>query len=102
MPGARVLFATGALALICTALAFVIFLALIREVGAPRALVVTYVNPAVALAAGVVVLGEPLTGWNIGGLVLILCGSALATRRSPPSVHPAGAEPSTPQPGPVR
>ena len=102
MPGTRVLFATGALALICTALAFVIFLALIREVGAPRALVVTYVNPAVALAAGVVVLGEPLIGWNIGGLVLILCGSALATRRSPPSVHPAGAEPSAPQPGPVR
>jgi len=36
-----------------------------------------------ALAAGVIVLGEPLTTWNVAGLALILAGSALATRRSP-------------------
>ena len=68
--------------MICTALAFIVFFALIREVGAARALVFTYVNPAVALAAGVIVLGEPLTAWNIAGLALILTGSVLATRRS--------------------
>ncbi|MBU8809556.1 DMT family transporter [Mycolicibacterium goodii] len=82
MPSTRVLVALAALAVICTALAFIVFFALIREVGAARALVFTYVNPAVALAAGVIVLGEPLTAYNIGGLVLILAGSVLATRRA--------------------
>jgi drug/metabolite transporter (DMT)-like permease len=76
-----VLVALAALAVICTALAFIVFFALIREVGAARALVFTYINPAVALAAGVIVLGEPLTVWNLAGLGLILAGSALATRR---------------------
>jgi drug/metabolite transporter (DMT)-like permease len=80
VPATKVLVALGALAVICTALAFIVFFALIREVGAARALVFTYINPAVALAAGVIVLGEPLTVWNLGGLGLILAGSALATR----------------------
>jgi drug/metabolite transporter (DMT)-like permease len=85
MPSTRVVVALAALAVICTALAFIVFFALIREVGAARALVFTYVNPAVALAAGVLVLGEPLTAYNIGGLALILAGSVLATRRALPS-----------------
>jgi drug/metabolite transporter (DMT)-like permease len=88
VPTTRVLVAVAALAVICTALAFIVFVALIREVGAARALVFTYINPAVALAAGVMVLGEPLTVWNLAGLGLILAGSALATRRAggePPS-----------------
>ncbi len=82
MPSTRVLLALAGLAVICTALAFIVFFALIREVGAARALVFTYINPAVALAAGVIVLGEPLTAWNIAGLALILTGSVLATRKS--------------------
>jgi drug/metabolite transporter (DMT)-like permease len=81
VPSPRILLALLALAVICTALAFIVFFALIREVGASRALVFTYVNPAVALAAGVIVLNEPLTPWNVAGLVLILAGSVLATRR---------------------
>jgi drug/metabolite transporter (DMT)-like permease len=87
VPAARVLVAVAALAVICTALAFIVFFALIREVGAARALVFTYVNPAVALAGGVIVLGEPLTVWNLAGLGLILSGSALATRGA--TVSPA-------------
>ncbi len=82
VPETRVLLALAALAVICTAVAFIIFFALIREVGAARALVFTYVNPAVALAAGVIVLNEPLTPWNLAGLALILTGSVLATRRT--------------------
>ena len=82
MPSTRVLLALAGLAVICTALAFIVFFALIREVGAARALVFTYINPAVALAAGVIVLDEPLTAWNIAGLALILTGSVLATRKS--------------------
>jgi drug/metabolite transporter (DMT)-like permease len=88
MPSTRVLLALAGLAVICTALAFIVFFALIREVGAARALVFTYVNPAVALLAGVVVLSEPLTAWNVGAMVLILAGCVLATHRpdepSPP------------------
>lgn len=82
VPQTRVLVALAALAVICTALAFIVFFALIREVGAARALVFTYMNPAVALAAGVIVLNEPLTAWNLVGLALILTGSVLATRRT--------------------
>ena len=74
--------------MICTALAFIVFFALIREIGAARALVFTYVNPAVALLAGVIVLSEPITVWNIAGLGLILTGSVLATRRTgEPALH---------------
>ena len=84
VPAPRVMIAVALLAVVCTALAFIVFFALIREVGAPRALVFTYVNPAVALAAGVIVLNEPLTPWRLAGLALILTGSVLATRRLEP------------------
>jgi drug/metabolite transporter (DMT)-like permease len=79
-------------AVICTAIAFIVFFALIREVGATRALVFTYVNPAVALTTGVIVLNEPLTPWNLAGLALILCGLLLATRRSDPAATTKAAE----------
>jgi drug/metabolite transporter (DMT)-like permease len=92
MPSTRVLLALAGLAVICTALAFIVFFALIREVGAARALVFTYVNPAVALAAGVIVLNEPLTPWNVAGLGLILAGLVLATRRA--DAEPVASEPT--------
>lgn len=93
MPSTRVLLALATLAVVCTAVAFIVFFALIREVGPTRALVFTYVNPAVALAAGVLVLAEPLTPWNLAGLALILGGSVLATRRSGPASEPTLAAP---------
>jgi drug/metabolite transporter (DMT)-like permease len=89
VPTTRVLLAIAGLALICTALAFVVFFALIREVGATRAMVFTYINPAVAVAAGVVLLNEPLTTPIVGSFVLILAGSVLATLRRPPRPAPA-------------
>ena len=92
MPSGRVLLAIAGLAVICTALAFVLFFALIREVGPARALIFTYVNPVVALAAGVIILHEPITWWNIAGLVLILTGSVLATRKAAPVAPPLTAE----------
>ncbi|MDT5263699.1 MAG: hypothetical protein QOI90_325 [Mycobacterium sp.] len=94
LPSTRILLALAGLAVVCTALAFIVFFALIREVGAPRALVFTYVNPAVALAAGVIVLNEPLTPWNLAGLALILGGSVLATRRTDADPVPATSEPT--------
>jgi len=77
------------LALVCTALAFLLFFALIADVGPVRATVITYVNPAVAAVLGVAALGERLTAGMAVGFVLVLVGSALATRRSG---TPASAE----------
>jgi drug/metabolite transporter (DMT)-like permease len=79
LPSAPVLAALVGLAVVCTALAFLVFFALLREVETSRAMVFTYVNPAVAVAAGVVVLDEPLTGIVLASFGLILAGSVLAT-----------------------
>ncbi|MFG1998162.1 DMT family transporter [Spirillospora sp. NPDC048911] len=83
MPSGRVLAALAGLGAICTALAFMLFLELIREVGTSRAMVFTYVNPAVAVVAGVILLSEPLTSTIVVSFALILCGSVLATARQP-------------------
>jgi drug/metabolite transporter (DMT)-like permease len=88
MPDGRVLAALVALGLVCTALAFIVFFELIREVGTSRGMVFTYVNPAVAVVAGVVFLDEPLTGTIIASFVLILGGSVLATARRSASAAP--------------
>jgi drug/metabolite transporter (DMT)-like permease len=69
------------LAVVCTALAFIVFFALIAGIGPSRAVVITYVNPAVALGLGVAVLGEPFTAGMAIGFPLILAGSVLAARR---------------------
>ena len=81
LPPPAVLLALGGLGLLCTAAAFVLFFELIGEVGPTRAVVFTYVNPAVAVAAGVLLLGEPLTATVLAAFVLILLGSVLATRQ---------------------
>jgi drug/metabolite transporter (DMT)-like permease len=75
-----VLLALAGLGVICTAAAFLIFFRLIAEVGPARATVITYINPAVAVALGVLVLGEHLTAAIGVSFVLILGGSVLATR----------------------
>jgi drug/metabolite transporter (DMT)-like permease len=72
-----------ALGVVCTALAFLVFFALIAEAGPSRSTLITYVNPAVALLLGVVILHEALTAGLIIGFPLVLLGSYLATRRAP-------------------
>lgn len=67
------------LGLFCTAAAFVLFGALVVEVGAGRALVITYIAPVVALIAGVAVLSESPGLGVLLGLPLIIGGSWLAT-----------------------
>jgi len=79
VPSGRVLGSLAALGVICTACAFLVFLALIREAGTSRAMVFTYVNPAVAVAAGVAFLSEPFTVTIAVSFALILAGSLLAT-----------------------
>lgn len=72
-----------ALGLVCTALAFILFFALIAEVGPARTTLITYINPAVAVILGTIVLAEPLTWGLVIGFPLVLIGSWLATRRAP-------------------
>jgi drug/metabolite transporter (DMT)-like permease len=82
-PSAQSIAAVVALGVICTALAFLIFFALISEIGPVRATVITYVNPAVAVTLGVLLLHERLTAGIVVGFVLILSGSVLAARAAP-------------------
>ena len=92
-PSGSAVAAMVALGVVCTAFAFPVFFALIAEVGPVRATVITYVNPAVAVLAGVLLLHEPFRGSTAAGFALIIAGSYLATRRSPtPAPHPE-AEP---------
>jgi drug/metabolite transporter (DMT)-like permease len=107
-PTEGALLAVAGLGLFCTALAFVVFTVLIREAGTSRAMVITYVNPLVALVLGVALLGERPGSGAIVGLVLILAGSWLSTgggwsrgnrrrgRRSMPGSEPP-APPRTPR-----
>ena len=82
-PSAHVLESVVGLALICTALAFLVFFALIAEVGPVRATVITYINPAVAGLLGVTLLSERLTTGMVIGFALVLVGCALATGKGP-------------------
>jgi drug/metabolite transporter (DMT)-like permease len=95
MPSASVLAALAALGVICTAVAFVAFLELIKEAGPTRATVFTYVNPAVAVAAGALFLGEEVTAGIAVAFTLILAGSVLATAASGPG-RGTGPEPGEP------
>jgi drug/metabolite transporter (DMT)-like permease len=84
MPRATVIGAVLTLGVLCTAIAFICFFALINEVGPVRSTVITYINPAVAIILGIAFINEPAT-LGIGvGFVLVLAGSVLATLRTPP------------------
>ncbi|MBB5791528.1 DMT family transporter [Jiangella mangrovi] len=85
------------LGVVCTVVAFLVFFALVAEVGPSRSTVITYVNPAVALVLGVAVLDERVTVFTGLGFGLILIGSVLATSKDkqpepvPAVVSPAGS-----------
>jgi drug/metabolite transporter (DMT)-like permease len=95
LPSGRVLASIAGLAVLCTAVAFLLFFALIADVGPVRATVITYVNPAVAAVLGVLVLDESLTAGMGVGFALVLVGSVLATSRArgAPARELAVAEP---------
>jgi drug/metabolite transporter (DMT)-like permease len=80
--------AVATLALVCTALAFILFFALIVEVGPTRATVITYVNPVIAVLLGVAFLHERLGVGIAVALPLILGGSVLGTSRPAASAQP--------------
>jgi drug/metabolite transporter (DMT)-like permease len=92
LPSVPVIVAIIVLAVICSALAFLLLVALIAEVGPVRSTAITYLNPAVAILVGALVLGERITIWTIIGFVLVLAGSYLVTRRKVVPTAPAGPE----------
>jgi drug/metabolite transporter (DMT)-like permease len=109
IPSPNVIASVVILAIVCTAAAFLVFAALIDEIGPVRATVITYVNPAVAAVLGVLVLNETLTPPMGVGFVLVILGSTVATRRpATPSTRsdrpeiPAAAlpDPFAPESGP--
>lgn len=91
LPGGDVVGAVALLALLCTVAALLLFFALIREVGPTRALVITFVNPAVAVLLGITLLDEPLTVGTLVGFPLVLLGCMLATGRSRPPQPVSGS-----------
>jgi drug/metabolite transporter (DMT)-like permease len=80
LPSAKALASIAVLGVVCTAIAMLLMFYLVRDAGAARASVITYINPVVATLLGVLLLDERL---GIGGFTafgLILLGSWLATR----------------------
>jgi drug/metabolite transporter (DMT)-like permease len=93
-PSPNVISSVVILAVVCTAAAFLVFAALIDEIGPVRATIITYVNPAVAAILGVLVLNETFTVGMGVGFALVVLGLTLATRRpsaAPGSMAPAGS-----------
>ena len=84
LPSAKVIWSVVTLAVVCTAAAFMLLFALVNEVGPVRATTITYLNPAVAVLAGALVLGEPVTLWTVVGFLLVVTGSFLVNRGGRP------------------
>lgn len=82
LPSLKATSAVVSLGLFPTALAFIFFFLVMKEIGPARASLVTYLNTAFAVVLGVIILGEPLTVGIIVGLPLVLVGSYFASRNS--------------------
>ena len=80
-PSAESVWALVGLGIVSSAVAFVMFFELVKEVGSARATLVTYPNTAWALLLGIVLLGEPITFGLLTGLPLVALGSYLALRK---------------------
>lgn len=94
VPTARATVSLVLLGVICTALAFVAFFALIRQVGPVRAPLFTYVNPIVAIVLGAVVVAEPITPGLLVGMPIVLVGcwfAATGGRFRPPQMRAVSA-----------
>lgn len=67
------------LGVVGTGIAYILYYAIILGAGASRAILVTYLVPAIALLYGAVFLDEAVTAVALGGLGLVLAGVALGT-----------------------
>jgi len=89
VPSTPVIVSVLVLAVVCSAIAFLLMFALIAEIGPVRMTAITYVNPAVAVVAGALVLSEPVTVFTGLGFALILIGCWLVTK---PERRPVAAK----------
>ena len=80
MPPPSALASIGVLGIVCSAVALVLYFALITEVGPGRATVIGYATPIVAVILGVALLDERVTAVALMGVVVVLAGSYVATR----------------------
>ncbi len=74
-------FALAMLGVVCSAIAFILFFDLIKEIGSARATLITYPNTAIAFVLGIVFLSEPITLGMILGFPLVLIGSYFASKK---------------------
>jgi len=95
MPSLVAISSIAILGLVCTALSMLLMFHLVKNAGASRASIITYINPAVATLLGVALLDERLGVWGLVGFGLILLGSWLATRRTALPTEVAAAEASS-------
>jgi drug/metabolite transporter (DMT)-like permease len=75
-PSAVALGALMALALLSTALAYVIFFRILGRAGATNVLLVTFLIPVSAILLGTLILGEQLAARHIAGMIAIAVGLA--------------------------
>ncbi len=94
VPSVPVIVSIVLLGAVCSALAFIVMFALIAEVGPMRMTTVTYLNPAVAIAAGALILGERISIWTLIGFGLVLAGSYLVTKKRRAAAVGIPADPS--------
>jgi drug/metabolite transporter (DMT)-like permease len=80
-PSLTALGAITALALVCTALGYVLYFRLIDSAGATNATLVTLLVPPIAILLGAIFLGELLTGGQFLGLGFIALGLAVIDGR---------------------
>lgn len=92
VPSPEVIWSLVGLGVVCSALAFLVMFALVAEIGPMRMTTITYVNPAVAIVAGALILGERVTVWTVVGFVLVLAGSYLVTRKRRELIAPPDPE----------
>ena len=98
-PSAETILAVLVLGVVCSAIAYLLYFGIMAGAGASRAILVTYLVPAMAVFYGAVFLGEPVTASSLVGLALILAGVALGTGAvSPVASRRARLRPPAPAP----
>jgi drug/metabolite transporter (DMT)-like permease len=87
LPSAHALTAVAVLGIVCTAAALMCYVYLISQAGTSRASIITYVNPAVAVLLGVLMLGEHFGVGSVVGFGMIIIGSWLGTQGQRPKTE---------------
>jgi drug/metabolite transporter (DMT)-like permease len=70
------------LALLCSALAYLLYYRLIADIGPTRALTVTFLIPLFGMLWGALILGETITWPMVAGCLLVLAGTGFVLRRT--------------------